>query len=436
MRVLVVLSNNGFVRNYMSTDAFQSVEANHKVFYLASEKVSPCKKLWNKPHFEGQYYFPPELASQHFALFNVLMWRNRALSPSFQFRFKRLLHWELLRYRKGYIRQLKRFAVAYMHKETSPLYAMVGRPGEIPVAEQLRDSVLRSRPDLIIYPSSAYDPEGNDIARIGKEHSIPTLFLVDNWDNLSSKTVFWARPDHLGVWGQQSLEQAMQIHGFSADQVTLLGTPRFDEYYSDAPVSPFPFPYVLFVGQAIPFDELTTLREIETELRRKDHGFKVIYRPHPWRQARLCDDRFKQRDFQHVILDPQLVDSYNSRADIQPDLKYYPALLKNARFVIATPTTMLIEALICHKHVVLIGYDDGIHLTSPRNSLRYYEHFRGIINVGQVHVCDSKERLGLMLKGRYDTNGGADLSYYLFNDGRKYRERLSDLVKVLSKVGA
>jgi hypothetical protein len=413
----------------MTTDAMRGIETKHEVYYLASEKVTPFKKLWNKPRFAGTYYFPDELAVEHYALFNILMWRNRYKSPSFQFRFKRLLHMELLKYRKrSYFKQLKRFAVAYTHASTSPLYAMFGKQRNIPIAQDLLDHIKRVNPDMIIYPSSAYDPDGNDIVRIGKMLGIKTLFLIDNWDNLSSKTIFWAFPDHLGVWGRQSKDHAIDIHGFQPEQVTVIGTPRFDDYYGETPPSPFSFQYALFTGQAIPFDELSALRELEIEMRRRAYDYKIIYRPHPWRQARLCDDIFKEAQFKHIILDPQIKDAYYNRKSIQPDLKYYPALLKNAKFVISTPTTMLIESLLCNKHVVLIAYDDGIHLTNPLNALKNYQHFDGIVNIPQVHVCDSKDMLGMSLHRSFDTNGHADVSYYIFNDGRRYKDRLSELV--------
>ncbi len=37
----------------------------------------------------------------------------------------------------------------------------------------------------MVFPSSAYDPLGNDLVRTAKPRGIKTLFLIDNWDNLS-----------------------------------------------------------------------------------------------------------------------------------------------------------------------------------------------------------------------------------------------------------
>lgn len=421
MKILVVLSGDGFVRNYLTTGAFSGIEKEHDVCYVASDKVTAGT-------FSGSYDMPS--ANQHYALFNVLMWRCRNRSSSFRFRFKRLLQTELLRPNAD---KLLRFAHGYIHKSSSPLYAMLGRLKYPEISESLVDAVRHQMPHLIIYPSSAYDPEGNDLARIGARRGIKTLFLVDGWDNLSSKSIYWAKPDHLGVWGPQSKEHAIRIHDFEEEQVTCIGTPRFDVYRDNAH-SPFHFKYVLFVGQAVAFDEISALQKIDQELDMySDHKIKVVYRPHPWRQTRFCKDRFVESEFKHVIIDPQMKDAYYKQDhSFQPDLKYYPALVKNAQFVVATPTTMLIESLLCHKRVLLLAYDDKIHLTTPSNSLKHYEHFNEIDKVDGVTMCRSLDSLAYLFRHMGTWESHADLKYYLFDDGRPYAERLAKLVRGLN----
>ena len=151
------------------------------------------------------------------------------------------------------------------------------------------ERVLREvRPDLVLLPCSAYDPIGNDLARLAPSLGFKTLFLVDNWDNLSSKSIFWAKPDFLGVWGEQSRDHAERIHDIGRERVFLLGTPRFESYYAVDKTSPgtkaYPFPYILFCGSALAFDELSALRLLDDELSRRPDlygGTKVVYRPHP-----------------------------------------------------------------------------------------------------------------------------------------------------------
>ena len=460
-KILIVISGDEYVRNYLTTDALATVEKENDCYYLASDKVTSREHLENKQHFLGYYHFPESLTKKHFALFNILMWRFRNRSTSFRFRFKRLANLSQLQYRgnlRGYVGGLWDFIYFNLFSSRSAfrsillgnkmVYSIFGGiyQNSIPINDDLLHYVDNLKPDLILFPSSAYDPDGNDLARIGKLCGVRTLFLIDNWDNISSKTIFWAFPDHLGVWGQQSKEHAIRMQDFPPHQVTPIGTPRFDRYFilrDQLLPKHFDFEYILFTGLAIPFDEVAALRIIEEEIASKPDiygGVKVVYRPHPWRHTRISNDHFDEKEYSHVIIDPQLRDAYYGKnTHFQPDLSYYPALLKHSRFVVASPTTMIIESLIFRKRVLLLAYDDGVHLTSPHNALANYEHFRGVEQVEGVSLCSDKSSLAeqfrrlWMHQEQVDAEKQAqDLNYFLFDDGRRYRDRLAELVNKLS----
>jgi hypothetical protein len=223
----------------------------------------------------------------------------------------------------------------------------------------------------------------------------------------------------------------MRIHGFPPDRVTLLGTPRLDSYFilrDQALTRHFDFEYVLFAGLAIALDEITPLRIIEDEIVGNPDvygGLKVVYSPHSWRQPRVSRDHFDEKEYSHVVMDPQLRDAYYGKdRRFQPDLGYYPALLKHSRFVVASPTTMMIESLIFRKRVLVLAYDDGVHLTSPHNALANYEHFREIERVEGIYLCLEKSSLAedfgrlRLHQEEVDTERQArDLDYFLFDDG-------------------
>ena len=84
------------------------------------------------------------------------------------------------------------------------------------------DKVLALDPKIILFPSSAYDPVAIDLTLIGKSHKITTFNLIDNWDNLSSKSILWVLSDFVGVWGQQSKEHAIDIQCYNPESVKIL----------------------------------------------------------------------------------------------------------------------------------------------------------------------------------------------------------------------
>ena len=294
--------------------------------------------------------------------------------------------------------------------------------------------------DLIAIPSAGFEPATFDAISVAKLMKIPTLALIDNWDNLVSKTIFRPKPTHIGVWGEQAKKQAIEVQGFEADEISTIGTPRFDQYFSAR--NSFvgaQGDYVLFVGSAMPFDELGALHLLEEELASIGLDMvPIVYRPHPWQQKRLVNSSFDEGDFRNTVLDRQIASAKHrglqessTDTSFQPDLSYYPNLFRNARVVIGPLTTMLLEASLCVRPVIGLSYDDGHHFTT---SLAYFSHFDGMELVPGFQFCDSKEHLGTLLREalkRPPINPDqleAALSQFLLIEQRSYPDRLLELV--------
>jgi hypothetical protein len=316
---------------------------------------------------------------------------------------------------------------------------------KITINQYLYNHIKLLQPDIIIYPSSAYSPEDNDLISIGKEMCIKTLFIIDNWDNLSSKTIFASHPDYIAVWGEQTKKHAIEIQGFKSDQVFILGSARFNDYLlpevNSTINSLLPEHYVLFAGCAVPYDEISVLHIMEEEISNNAemyNGLKIIYRPHPWRQARYNEFR-EEFNFKHVIVDPQLSKYFkNNKSNIgfQPDLKYYPLLLSNMLFTVMTPTTMIVEALIFNKKILLLGNDDNLHITTAKNMLKVYPHLEDVEKVEGVTLCSEISILSCIFRDMFLNNRplnvvkqNAERSYYLFSDEVRYRDRIAKLIK-------
>ena len=86
-------------------------------------------------------------------------------------------------------------------------------------------------------------------------------------------------------------------------------------------------------------------------------NYKIIYRPHPWRKG---FEYFDFKKFKNIKIDPQLEENYkkkNFQTTFQPDLNYYPSLIKNADMVISGPTSMIVESLIFRKKVLILSHN-------------------------------------------------------------------------------
>lgn len=452
-KILIILSSDLFIRNYLTTYAFTEIEKYYDCFYMADESIVHKSKLLKK-NFVGYYKFEKDIKEKHYRIFNVLMYKYRHKSSSFQFRIKRSYHniWKFDKRISNWKKPLLIPLLLFRTLKTKAFYFVYGNAVTYPLFEKfyiqtlpinkiILDTIQEVQPSIVLFPSSAYDPEGNDIARVCKKLHIPSLFLIDNWDNLSSKSMMWIKPDYLGVWGEQSVEHAIKIQGLEKNKISIIGTPRFDEYFRNRDTnlkSHFKFKYILFVGTALAFDEAGVLYMIDKLIEKNPiifNGTKVVYRPHPWRQS---NDTIVGTELPNIIIDPQLYDSYrsgNTGLDVQPDVDYYPSLIKNAEFIVGGLTTMIIEALIFKKRVLALAYDDGINFTSPHNVLKYYVHFQGIKDIEIINFCTDLQKLEADFIDTWNSRNLIDpikidlqRNYFLNNDEKPYNLRLVELV--------
>ena len=458
-KVLFVISDDTYVRNYLRTTALSIIQEKHELLIIASSTISLRDEVSQHPNFQGFYELEPQMEERHQVYFNLLMWRNRKKSRTFFYRWLRNSQWQLVK-RTG--SPLSR-ALSYVHwflaalanprglripllanRVVFPLTSRVWQRS-LHVSPSLRALVEAQDCDVIVFPSAAFDPVTVDLVSIGRDLGIPSVCLVDNWDNLSSKTLFWKRPDHIAVWGPQTKAQAIDIHGFDPSRVHMIGTPRFDSYFEARRTAqnkaPYPFPYILFVGSAMPFDEIGTLQRIDRFLAGSTGlptDLHVVYRPHPWQQKRQTPAVFREADFSRVILDHQIqagfdegVKPEHTDPSFQPDLSYYPGLLRGAQVVIGPLTTMLFEASLCLRPVVALSYFDGHHANTTQ---RYFSHFDGMERVPGFSFCESPSELPRLLSSAL---GGEEIveevsdeatSYVLYRDADSYSHRLENLV--------
>jgi hypothetical protein len=460
-RILVVIPGREHVRNLLRSDGLNEVLARHDVGFLLPDDLvakEDITEVERRGRIVGRYGTDPESERLHALLFDALMWRYRSRSRTFRYRWQRSAGLNrIVRDRGSWIgfKSSVRWGMWLLRKWDPLRAALLGSRllhpvarrliiGRIPLPDDLREHLERSQPDLVLLSTNAYEGIGMDLVRLTKGTATRSLFVVDNWDNLSSKTVLWAQPDHLAVWGAQTREHAIEIQGMPASAVSVVGTARFDAYYAarvTSPPTPYPFPYVLFVGAATANDELAVLRLLEKTLasRSEQDGLRIVYRPHPWQQPRAVDAAFEPSEFAHVLLDQQFAEDAPARSgdqrDFQPDLGWYPALLANARLVMGPLTTMLLEGSVCRRRVLALAHDDGIHFTTPSRTYRWFRHFEGTDSIEGFSVChDLADLPDRFLRLAADTTPldpervDTSVDRFVHHDGRPFAMRLLETV--------
>jgi hypothetical protein len=457
--------NDEYVRNYLATNALRESSARFKVSIAASDSIERKESVANLPNFVGFIPTEPRQAQTLRALFQIYAWRHRSKSKTFFYRWLRWTGWDNVSTDRGFLKFVETFflwSLASLRSANGFRVPILGSLVLFPISRYLLQSRLSQNRTLsrllneggysaVVFPSSAYEPLGVEIVLAARSQGIPSVCLIDNWDNLSSKTVFWEKPTKLGVWGEQAKSQAKQIHGFSEGSVSLIGSPRFEQYFDQETrklrTRENREPYILFVGSAMPFDEISALRKLEDLLLKIDPEEKlsVIYRPHPQQQKRKTPSSFRAEDFKRVQLDNQFLEAARRGMNVpgvtvsrlagnsfQPSLDRYPELLSGAELVVGPLTTMLLEASLCLTPAIGLAYDDNSHFNT---SLKYFSHFDGMDRLPGFRFCFSESQFHENLTAALQSGPVDEIesdkqsSYFVTNSSVPYSQRLANLIE-------
>jgi len=491
-KIAVIISRNEYVRNYLDSGAFQEVLSDNEVTLFLSPQLSitPAQKVG----FSG-VNFLPNLAKPNTGqlIFDLYMIRYRNRSSSFRYRIKRIfppIYWQLnylIKHRKSAFasnkiptsvqghefsfssrikKRLKRMnsrkilvflqLLIALLKGKSKKLLYFGLGSKFLFRQSIRILRHKTRRDLesldifrdysaVIIPSSAYEYHSSLIILNAKNTNTKTILLVDNWDNLSSKSILWEKPDVVACWGEQSKEHAVEIQKMPKHSVIPIGTPRIDPYFGlrqNEMQSKFNFRYILFLGSSVPYDEAGFLKKLDFEVSSNPEIYqnvKIIYRPHPLRGGWEAADI---SNLSLTILDPDLEEAYLSGAirwstnTKLPPLDNYAPLLANSEMVVSGLTSMIFEASIFGKYCCGLAFDEKWNLTNPKRLLEEYLHFHGIENLPNLDLFSEQDialekiRHFFLFGKKLDQKEIDDnLQFFLYHNDTSYAVRLRNLLE-------
>ena len=391
-RILIIISDYLFVRNYISTKVFKKMSKKYKVKFLINDKIDLKKRDFDSYNFK-KFQYNEKDKKNFYNIFRRKIWQNVNKSNSFKFKLKIYLQFnryfddetflsKILKFPIRLLSFLRNYFIYFYDTSIMTFFLRKVEESKLPINKSLFNEIKKFDPNLIIFPTNTINQSKYDLYKITKKIDYKILYLVDNWDNLSSKSTLFNKKSLFTVWGEQTANHARKIQNIPKEKIQILGTPRFESYFKLRNLkinSFFKFKYILFLESTLPSESkiLPILDKIISN-NVKFKGLKIIYRPHPWRKSLKI---YKEKDFKNIIIDPQAKKNYlkkNFSSLVQPPLNYYPSLIKNAEFIISGPTSMIVESLIFRKSILLLNFKLKNFLLSPYNILKNFEHFKGI----------------------------------------------------------
>lgn len=91
--------------------------------------------------------------------------------------------------------------------------------------------ILKYKPDLIFAADVQMEMDTR-LLHEARRMGIRTTGMVRSWDNLSAKGIIRILPDHLMVHNQIMKQELMDYDGVSADKISIVGIPHYDNYFN------------------------------------------------------------------------------------------------------------------------------------------------------------------------------------------------------------
>jgi hypothetical protein len=253
---------------------------------------------------------------------------------------------------------------------------------------------------IVIFPSTGAEEVIFELFELARIENKKTVMVIENWDNLTSKTTFPINPDFITVMGKKSLNQARDIHKIPSENIHITGLPKFEkiieqrlvQQYKELISTKIKF---LYLGYSLPYNEHKVVELIHNALLKLfgNEGFELTYRPHPFKQK-----RFFENELAIPLSENFKIDSRNSatlaESKMLPTIDMdYVSDLKRFDLIVTTPTTMVLEIMLLGIPCLVDGLDDGIHTTSPFFTLNQYLHQEDILEIPEVKIAKNIDEL-------------------------------------------
>jgi hypothetical protein len=310
----------------------------------------------------------------------------------------------------GTIRGPKRLALKALTGPPIPIGTWFRISDRFTLGNQYAELFAGERPDLVVTPTTGlYFSEGPLLGRADRV-GVPAVAVDLSWDHFTTKTAPLRRVASLAVWNDNMRRQAIEIHGYRPEQVTVVGVPQFDQYSDRASLdSRAAFCQRIGADPDRKLIALTTIppvlyrhhdRVIERLLDEIERGSfgpaQLLVRVHP------RDDLEPYRRFEgrpHLIVEkPFRTGRVAEGSVVDPtgdDRRHLANTLVHSDVIVNVASTIAIEAAICDTPVVNIGFDGPEPRPLLDSAARYYryDHYRPLVEAGAVRLASAPDEL-------------------------------------------
>ncbi len=258
------------------------------------------------------------------------------------------------------------------------------------------------QPSVVVSGDPLRPGDANLIAT-ARRRGVPTLGSVRSWDNVLKH--LRTRPDALTVWNARNAREAVEIDRFRPAQVSQVGAPQLDVYFSNAAprigppelgLDPHKKTLLLATSSFTYDSDQTYLVDMLLGAIRNGgirHPLQIVLRLHP-------DDKvgryLKYRHAPEIILDiPERYLATLGWTMTRSDLERTAALLRHADVMVNFATTVTLEAAIVDTPTLLVAFSpiDPTEMQRYVVGLHFEMHYKSLVERDLVPVAWDREQV-------------------------------------------
>lgn len=208
------------------------------------------------------------------------------------------------------------FAINFIY----PIYNWLVRKFFIKYNYYLENIIKKNKLDMIIHPTVLNGDFVSDLIDIGNRNYIPTIYLMNSWDNCSSRALTHGNPTKYLVWGKDAAEFAKESLKLDEKNLDIIGCAQFEIYKEKPLLSKKKFrnlykvkkneTLICYAGSNLGINETKHLEILDKRLNAKNLNIKILYRPHPWKNRHKNEKSFFDYKFKNIIFDKYSIKSY------------------------------------------------------------------------------------------------------------------------------
>lgn len=263
------------------------------------------------------------------------------------------------------------------------------------------------------------------LVRAARKLGIKSIGMSRSWDSITTKGLLRTLPDVLVVQSETIKGQVIKYHAVASKNIEVIGTPHYDTYLNRSRTSRQDFfscigldPNKKLILLCAPSDMWTGDKELIPALLQvfAELGEQTIVRFPLFGGFDVSD--FKKPPSMVYDMPKNVSKLEESFLDLKDD-DHLADLIFHSDVVITGPSSIILDAAIFNKPVVLIGFDETKR-SLWQNIARYYEyeHQKQTIKEGGFKIAKSKADLINLVQHYLDFP----------NEGRKEREKVAQSV--------